>query len=64
MKTDGEIIRDLRENLLLTQKECAKIFDVTVTTWYMWEKGRTKIKSFLFKSIITKFENLKEGISL
>lgn len=64
MKTNGEIIRDLRTNLGFTQAECARIFDVTTTTWYMWEKGRTKIKSFLFKSIITKFENLKEGISL
>lgn len=64
MKTDGEIIRDLRENLLLTQKECAKIFDVTVTTWYMWEKGRTKIKNFMFKSIIKKLEDIKEGIGL
>lgn len=64
MKTEGEIIRDLRTKLGFTQAECAKIFSVTTTTWYMWEKGRTKIKSFLFKSIITKFENIKKGIGL
>ena len=57
----GELIRDIRQNLGLTQEEFAAAIGVTFSTVNRWENGRAKPSRLAGKNIELQLLELGDG---
>ena len=60
---NAQQIKELREELLLSQEEFSELFGVTRTTVSNWEKGKTKPTFKIMRKIKDKYNDIKFTIT-